>query len=189
MSAGYEETKAVDEAPGELYALMGYFEKPSEIYHACEEFRDAGYKAIDAQTPFPVHGLERAMGLTPTRLPFIVLGGAITGLCSAIALTWYVNWDYPINISGKPPFSYQIYIPIYFELTILFSALSCFFGLWGLCRLPTFFHPTMRHPSFQRTSDDAFMLVIEASDPKYDAQKTRALFEKVGAKGIEEVYS
>ena len=189
MSAGYDETAVVDEAKGELYGLMGYFEKPSEIYHACEEFRDAGYKAFDAQTPFPVHGLENAMGLKPSRLPFVVLTGGITGLLSAIALTWYVNYDYPINISGKPPFSYQIYIPIYFELTILFSALSCFFGLWIMSKLPMFFHGTMRHPAAPRATDDAFMLVIEAKDPKYDATKTRALLEKVGAKGIEEVFS
>ena len=189
MSASYEATH--DEAEStedkELYGVMGFFETPAELYHACEEVRDAGYKAFDAQTPFPVHGLEVAMGLKPTRLPWVVLMGGITGLSSAIALTWYVNWDYPLNISGKPPFSYQIYIPIYFELTVLFSALSCFFGLWIISKLPTFLHPTMTHKSFTRTTDDAFFLIIVARDPKYGSAK--ALLEKLGAKGIEEVFS
>jgi len=174
---------------GPIYGVMGCFDKPAELYHACEELRDAGYRHFDAQTPFPVHGLEKAMGLRPTRLPWFVLTGGLTGLGSAIALTWYCNWDYPLNISGKYPFSYQVYIPIYFELTILFSALTCFFGLWIICGLPRFFHPTMAHKTFQRTTDDGFFLVIEAKDPKFAADKSRALLEKLGAKDVEEVYS
>jgi hypothetical protein len=174
---------------GPIYAIMGYFEKPGDLYHACEEVRDAGYRNFDAQTPFPVHGLEKAMGLRPTRLPWFVLAGGTTGLLSAIALTWYCNWDYPMNISGKYPFSYQVYIPIYFELTVLFSALTCFFGLWAICGLPRFFHPTMTHKAFPKTTDDGFFLIIEAKDPKFDTSKTKSLLEKLGAKAVEEVHS
>ncbi len=173
----------------EVWGIMALFETTAELYHACEELRDAGYRTLDAMTPFPVHGLEKAIGIKPTRLPFLVLGGGITGLSSGIALTYYVNVDYPLNISGKVPFSYHIYIPIYFELTVLLSALTCFFALWALCKLPTFFHPTMRHPSFARSSDDGFFVTIEATDPKYSADKTRALLEKLGAKEVEEVHS
>ena len=189
MSASHEaaQDEGALEAEKELYGVMGYFETPAELYHACEEIRDAGYKAFDAQTPFAVHGLEKAMGLKPTKLPWFVLLGGMTGLASAVALTWYVNYDYPLNISGKPPFSYQIYIPIYFELMVLFSALTCFFGLWIISKLPTFFHPTMTHKSFPRTTDDAFFIIIEARDPKYGSAK--ALLEKLGAKGVEEVFS
>jgi hypothetical protein len=93
--------------------MMGLFETPADLYHACEELRDAGYKGIDAMTPFPVHGLEKALGLQPTRLPFFVLGGGAAGLSSAILLTWYVNWDYPLNISGKVPFMAHLH-PLYF---------------------------------------------------------------------------
>ena len=174
---------------GEVWGMMALFETPAEIYHACEELKEAGYRTLDAMTPFPVHGLEKAMGLKPTRLPFLVLGGGITGLSSGIALTYYVNMDYPLNISGKIPFSYHIFIPVYFELTVLLSALTCFVSLWALCKLPTFFHPTMRHKSFARSSDDGFFVTIEASDPKYNAEKTRALLEKLGAKEVEEVHS
>lgn len=174
---------------GDAWGIMGLFETPAELYHACEELRDAGYKTLDAMTPFPVHGLERAIGLKPTKIPFLALGGGITGLSSGIALTWYVNYDYPLNISGKVPFSYHVYIPVYFELTVLLSALTLFFSLWVMCGLPTFFHPTMRHKSFPRSSDDGFFVTILASDPKYDADETKQLLEKLGAKEVEEVCS
>lgn len=177
-----------DADPGELYGIMGYFETPAALYHACEEIRDAGYKHFDAHTPFPVHGLEKAMGLKPTKLPFLSLAGGITGLASAVALTWYVNYDYPLNISGKAPFSYQIYIPIYFELTVLLTAFATFFGLWALCKLPTFYHPTMKHPKAHRATTDLFFVTIESKDPKYDLGKTKKLLEKVGAKEVEEVF-
>jgi hypothetical protein len=174
---------------GDVWGTMGLFETPAELYHACEELRDAGYKSVDAMTPFPVHGLEKALGLEPSKLPWFVLVGGAVGLSSGIALTWYVNFDYPLNISGKVPFSYHVYIPVYFELTILLSALTCFFTLWVLCKVPTFFHPTMRHKSFPRSSDDGFFVTIEATDPKYDSDEVKALLEKLGAKEVEEVAS
>ncbi len=174
---------------GPVWGTMALFETPADLYHACEELRDAGYKDIDAMTPFPVHGLEKALALPPTKLPWFVLAGGATGLSSGIALTWYVNWDYPLNISGKVPFSYHVYIPVYFELTVLLSALTCFVMLWALCKVPTFFHATMRHKSFARSSDDGFFVTIEATDPKYDAAEVKKLLEKLGAKEIEEVCS
>jgi hypothetical protein len=173
---------------GDAWGMMGLFETPADLYHAAEALRDAGYKDIDAMTPFPVHGLEKALGLKPTKLPFFVLGGGATGLSAGIALTWYVNWDYPLNISGKVPFSYHIYIPVYFELTVLLSALTTFVMVWALCGLPRFFHPTMRHKSFSRATDDGFFITIEATDKKYNAGELKKLLEKLGAVGIEEVH-
>jgi hypothetical protein len=164
---------------------MGLFETPAEITHACEALRDEGYKHFDAHTPFAVHGLEKAMGLPPSRLPFIVLGGGFTGLASAIALAyWTQAVDYPLVIAGKLPFSFQAYIPIFFELTVLFSAFATFFGMWGLNRLPTYYHPVHSYPSFHRASDDAFIVSVEARDPKFDMKKTRELLEKLGAREI-----
>ncbi len=179
----------VEPEKGELWGMLGIFETPQDLYHACEELRDAGYKAIDALTPFPVHGLEKALGLKPSIMPWLVLVGGATGLSSGIALTWYVNWDYPLNISGKAPFSWHVYIPVYFELTILISAFFAFFGLWAVCKLPTFFHAVMRHKQFPRALDDGFFVTVEATDPKYDPKKTRQLLEKLGAKDVEEVHS
>jgi len=176
--------------PSAPFALMGYFLTPAEIHRACEALRDAGYRRFDAHTPFPVHGLEKAMGLKASPLPWLVLGGGATGLVSAILLAWYTQLhDYPLIISGKPSFSYQAFIPIFFELTVLFAALTCFFGLFALGRLPSFFHPTMTHPSFPRATDDAFFISVEASDPKYDSAETRNLLQRLGAQGIREVSS
>lgn len=171
------------------FGTMGYFHTPAELYKACEELRDSGYRRFDAHTPFPVHGLERAMGLPPTKLPWAVLACGTLGLLSGLALVYYVSVDYPLNISGKPSFSWQAYIPILFELTVLISGFGCFFGLWTFCKLPMFYHPTFTHPSFVRASDDVFFISVEASDPKYDAVKTRELLEKLGANEVMEVAS
>ncbi|AKT43935.1 DUF3341 domain-containing protein [Chondromyces crocatus] len=173
---------------GAPYGLMGYFTTPADLFHACESLRDAGYVHFDAHTPFPVHGLEKAMGLKASRLPWFVLLGGFTGLSSAIALAWYTQaYDYPLSISGKLPFSYQVFVPIFFELTILFSALTCFVAVWAFGKLPTFSHPTMTHPAFPRATDDAFFISVEARDPKYDAGSTRRLLEKLGALDVQEV--
>ncbi len=172
----------------EIYGLVGWFATPAELYRACEALRDAGYQRFDAHTPFPVHGLEKAMGLRPTRFSWLVLAGGVTGLVSAIALAWYTQAvDYPLNIGGKPAFAYQAYIPIFFELTILFAALTCFFGIWAVNGLPRFFHPTLTHPSFHRATDDAFFVSVEARDPRFDRAETRRLLQGLGARELEEV--
>jgi hypothetical protein len=177
-------------APAKPFALVGYFNQPNEIYHACEAVRDAGYKDFDAHTPFPVHGLENAMGLKPSRLPWIVLACAITGFSSALLMMiWMTVIDYPLIIGGKPALTLPSYVPIAFELTVLFSAFGCFFGMWGLNRLPLFFHPVMRHPNFGRASDDRFFISIEASDPNYDTIRTRQFLEGIGAREVAEVLS
>lgn len=186
--SGQEASQEAAEATAP-FAIMGYFTTAKDIYHACEALRDAGYSRFDAHTPFPVHGLEKAMGLKPSRLPWLVLCGGITGCVSGILLAWYTQAvDYPLIISGKPAFSYQAFIPVIFELTVLFSALTCFFGLFAISRLPAFFHPTMTHPSFPRATDDAFFVSVEASDPKFDRAETRNLLQRLGAQGITEVF-
>lgn len=169
-------------------AVVGWFETPSALYHACESLRDKGYKDFDAHTPFPVHGLEKAMGLKPSRLPWIVLGGAVTGFLTALSMQWWMGGvDYPLNISGKPGFAIQSSIPILFELTVLLSAFGTFFGLWGLCGLPKLFDPVMQHPSFHKASDDRFFLSVEAKDPKFDSKTVTELLQKLGAHEVEEV--
>jgi hypothetical protein len=164
------------------------FETPTALYRACEGLRDAGYKGFDAHTPFAVHGLEKAMGLPPSRLPWIVLCMGATGLTSAFLMMWWMGGvDYPLNISGKPPFALASSIPIMFELTVLFSAFGCFFGMWGLNRLPTYYHPVFKHPSFGRASDDRFFISVPVEDAKFDRLKTRELLERLGGREVEEV--
>jgi hypothetical protein len=170
------------------YALVGYCETPADLYHACEALRDAGYKHFDAHTPFPVHGLEKAMGLPPSKLPWIVLTAGIMGLIGVIALAYYTQaMAYPHVIGGKEAFSYQAFVPIFFEGTVLLSAFGTFFGLWALNKQPEYFHPVIQHSNFPRASDDLFFISVEARDPKFDLGKTRELLGSLGLKQIEEV--
>jgi len=180
--------KQTPETASKPFGLVGYFDTPADLYHACEKLRDQGYKDFDAHTPFPVHGLENAMGLRPSRLPWIVLACGLTGAGSALLMQiWMTVVDYPLIIGGKPFLTLPSYVPITFELTVLFSAFGTFFGMWGLNKLPRFFHPVMQHPSFGKATDDKFFVSIEATDPKYDSQKTRALLETLGAQELAEV--
>lgn len=170
------------------FALVGHFESPAQLYRACETLRDAGYEHFDAHTPFPVHGLERAMGLPASKLPWVVLCGGTAGLSLAVWLAYYSQevW-YRHNIGGKEAFAIPSLIPIFFELTILLSSFAAFFGLWAMNKQPEFFHPVMQHPSFHRASDDLFFIAVEARDPKYDPVATRALLETLGTRELAEV--
>ncbi len=172
----------------DTWALVGYFDTPKQIYACCEKLRDAGYRDFDAHTPFPVHGLEIAMGLKPSRMPWISLAGGAAGLSLAVWLAFYTQavW-YPQNVGGKAPFAYQAFIPIFFELTVLFAAFATFFGLWAVNKLPMFFHPVMQHPSFPRATDDKFFIAVEAKDAKFHPIDTRALLEQLGAKELMEI--
>ena len=172
------------------WGIVAEFESPAAIFKAAEKITAQGYTKVDAHTPFPVHGLEQAMGLPPSKLPWIVLGSGLTGFAAAVLMQWWMlAIDYPQNISGKPFFAYQAYVPVTFELTVLFSAFACFFGMWGLNMLPRWHHPVFQHKSWPRATDDAFLLSIEVRDPKFDAVETRRLLESLGAKEIEEVLS
>ncbi len=172
------------------FGVVAVFDTPGELYHACEALRDAGYKSFDAHTPFPVHGLEHAMGIPASKIPWISLAGGIFGLTGMIWLAYYSQQQaYPLNISGKEPFSWQAFVPLFFEMTILFCALFTFFGLWGMNKLPTFWHPVMTHPKFPSATDDKFLISVEAKDPKYDLTATGALLAKHGAHDVEEVMS
>jgi hypothetical protein len=170
------------------FALVGYVDTPAELYHACEEIRDAGYKSWDAHTPFPVHGLDKAMGLPPSRLGWVVLCAGLCGLAGVFGLAYYTQQvAYAHVIGGKEAFSYQAFIPIFFEGTVLFSAFGAFFGVWVLNKAPEFFHPVMQHPSFDRATDDKFFVSIEARDGKFDRQATKEFLVKLGFKEVEEV--
>jgi hypothetical protein len=170
------------------FALVGAWRTPAELYRACEALRDAGYQQFDAHTPFPVHGLEKAMGLRASRLPWIVLLCGLIGGTGAFALqTWAHLSGYPQVISGKPLFAFQAYVPITFELTVLFAAFGTFFGVWGLSRLPRLFHPVMQHPAFSGATDDRFLVSIEGADARFDHERTRALLLELGAHDVQEV--
>lgn len=175
-------------AEKKTWGLLAEFETPQIIYTACESVRDEGFKHWDALTPFPVHGLDRAMGIPPSKVPWIVLGMAIFGMLAGFTIQWWTTAiDYPIMIAGKPFFSWPAWIPVTFELTILLGSFGAVFGMFGLNRIPTFNHPLFNSERFARVTDDRFFIAIEATDPLYDAKKTKKLLQKLGATHVEEV--
>ncbi|WP_426745466.1 DUF3341 domain-containing protein [Myxococcus faecalis] len=170
------------------HAVVGYCRTPSELFLACAALRDGGYTRFDAHTPFPVHGLEKAMGVAQSRLPFIVLVMGLLGGGGGLALQWWTSAvDYPLVIGGKPFFALEFAVPVTFELTILLAAFGTFFGLWALCRLPRFFDPVMQHPEFGRATDDLFFICVETADPRFHPDQTRALLERHGVQDLKEV--
>ena len=174
--------------PPRNWGLMAQYESAADIYSACEEVRDAGYSKWDACTPFAVHGLDKAMGLKPSNLPWLVFfGGLFGGTFGMSFMIWVSAIDYPLNIGGKPLLSIPAFIPVTFELTVLFSVFSAFFGLWFLCGLPKLFHPLFSNKSFEKVTDDKFFIVVEAEDPKFDLSMTKTLLEQTGATFVEEV--
>ena len=179
-------TNAADECCGsKVFGLVAEYDSPAELLAAVKAIRAAGFTRIDTHTPFPVHGMDKAMGLSDTKLPWVVLCGGLTGTASAIALQWWMNgFDYPFRIGGKPFISYQAYVPIGFELTVLLSAITTVLTLLAMCMLPRPYHPLFTHPRFARFSDDGFFLSIEAADPRWDEANARAALEKAGGKEI-----
>lgn len=175
-------------AQPKTFALIAEFTTPGELYHACEKVRDAGYTRWDAHTPFPVHGLEKAMGLKPSPLPFIVFIGAMTGAAGGFVLQkWVSGSAYKLVISGKPLFSWPAFIPITFELGVICGALSALLGMFALNQLPRLHHPLFNSKRFERASDDRFFISIESADPKFDLDGTRKFLEGLHPAAVESV--
>jgi hypothetical protein len=170
----------------QTYGILAEYESAHAIYEACKKVRDAGYQKWDACTPFPVHGLEKAMGLKASVLPWAVLVAGITGgVLMTIFMVWVAAYDYPLNIGGKPTWSLPAFVPPAFEMTILFAALTAVFGMFFLNRLPTLHHPLFNSKRFERVTDDRFFIVIETQDPQFEMTKTQKLLEDTGAVKLE----
>ena len=175
-------------ASKKLHALLIEFDSPSLLMEAAEKCRDEGFKNWDVHTPFPVHGMDDAMGIRGTRLPFLVLAAGATGLGLATLMQWWMNAvDYPFIISGKPLFGIPANIPIMFELTVLLSAFAAFFGMWILNGLPRWHNPLFTNRRFRRATQDRYYIVIEARDPKFNLEHTRNFMASLGGSVVEEV--
>ena len=168
------------------YGLIAEFENPADTMHAAEKVRDAGFRRWDVFTPYPVHGMDRAMGLKNSRVGWFSFIGGVTGYTTGMLMIWYMNaFDYAIPVGGKPFFSPFFAFPPSYELTILFGAFGALFGMLFLNRLPRLHHPLLKHPRFELATHDRFFLVIETDDPNFRETETRRLLESMGSKRVE----
>jgi len=174
--------------PDKVYAVMGDFAEPDELVEAGRKIRSLGYTKLDAMSPFPVHGIDEALAIPRSKIGWIVICAAITGILTAQGLFYYVGViNYPLVIGGKPLFDFTFTIPPTFELAVLFSSLCTFLCTWGLSGLPRLYHPSLNYKKAHAASDDRFILVIESDDPKFDPQQTAADLAGVGAENVEVV--
>jgi hypothetical protein len=171
-----------------IYGVMGEFGDPAELIHAVEKIREAGYRRVNAYSPFPVEGLSEAMGLKHNMVPLICLLGGLTGGIGGFFFQYWVNViAYPINIGGRPLNSWPAFIPVTFELTILGASLAAVFGMLALNKLPQPHHPVFNVHRFTHASSDRFFVCIEAKDPKFHLEEVARLLQEVHAHHITEV--
>lgn len=174
------------EAGVPVHGMMAEYATPSGVYHAAEEFRDAGYTCWDVHTPFPIHGIEEAMGVKPTVLPAVIAFVGLSGAGLGMLMQWWMSAvDFRLVVQGKPFFSWQAFIPITFELGILSAAFTALLGMLAMNGLPRHHHPLMKKDRFLRTTQDLFIICVEARDPKFEPEQTRRLFESTGGTAID----
>lgn len=175
---------------GELHGLLAEFDTPGELIAAARKVKNAGYTEFDCYSPFPVHGIDDAMGIKRTRLPLMVFAGGVAGFLGGVLLQWWMNaYDWPWNVGGKPTWSIPANIPIAYETTILLSVLTTFFGMWAANKLPQVWHPFFRLERFATVTDDGLFLGIEAGDKRFELEQTKQLLVAAGATHVEECYT
>ncbi len=168
--------------------MLAEFGSTGELVHAAEKMREGGYKNYDCHSPFPIHGMDKAMGLRRSPVGYIVGFCGTCGLLFMIWLTWYASaYDYPLVISGKPYFSWQAYVPVFFAITVLVSAFGAFLGMLAINKLPRPNHPLFESDRFCQFSDDKFFVTVESLDPQYDPSRVKAFLESIGGKNVEVV--
>jgi hypothetical protein len=171
-----------------VYGYLAEFGSASALYKAAEKVRDAGFRKWDCHSPYPIHGLDGAMGMKRSILPWFVFFGGTLGLATGFSLAYITQVEiYPTVVQGKPAnlFTVPAFFPIMFELTILFSGFTTLFGLLALMKLPRLNHPLFASRQFHRATDDGFFISLEARDPKFHPDKTRGFLEEIGGKSIE----
>jgi hypothetical protein len=171
-----------------LHGLMAEFDDPNALLAAANRAREAGYTRLDAYSPFPIEELHEALGFHHTKLPLIVLLGGLTGCLAGFAMQyWMAAVDYPINVAGRPLNSWPMFIPVTFEMTVLFAALSAVVGMIALNGLPMPYHPVFNVPRFALASRDRFFLCIEARDPRFEYHGTWRFLESLHPREVADV--
>ena len=178
--------EAVTEA--QEYGILAEFTTPEKLMHACAKVRDKGFSLWDAHTPFPIHGLDKAMGLKRSWVSAFVAVLGFSGAILGMLMQWWVaEKAYPLVISGKPFFSWPAFIPITFECGVLGGASGAVLGMLIMAGLPRHHHPLFNSERFKKATDDTFFISIEAQDPEYDATQTPRFLEEIGASHVEAV--
>ena len=171
-----------------VYGLMAEFDNPTDLLKATKDARSAGYRKMDAYTPYPIEDIAEALGFEKTRIPLIVLIGAILGGLSGYLLQYWISAiSYPENIGGRPFQSWPAFIIVTFEMTILFGGISAVVGMLALNGLPMPYHPVFNNPRFTAATRDRFFLCIEAADPKFDREGTLKFLNGLQAVDVAEV--
>jgi Alternative complex III, ActD subunit len=172
-----------------LFGLLAEFKSAQALLDAVLRAKSAGYSTMDAFTPYPVEEIsEEIENHKKSKVPLLVLLGGATGMLSAVALQyWTAAVDYPVNVGGRPPFSWPAFIPVTFELTILFAAFSAVIGMLALNGLPKPYHPVFNVAAFERALQDRYFLLIESSDPQFDVETTRGFLRDLGSKEVHDV--
>jgi len=178
----------MSERRSQLFGVMGEFSTPEDLLAATKKAREAGYKHVEAYTPFPVEGLSEAVGFKWTAVPLITLMGGVGGGLTGFGLQyWVAAITYPINIGGRPLNSWPAFIPVTFELTVLGASIFAVFGMLALNKLPQPYHPVFNVERFAQASTDKFFLCIEARDPKFDLVETSKFLQSLHAQHVNEV--
>ena len=166
--------------------ILAEFENPAQLLHAAEKLKNAGYKKFDCHSPFPIHGMDEAMGMKRSPLGWIVGVVAFIALFGGFTLEWWTSTiEYPLVISGKPFFSYQAYGPVAFALMVLLSAFTALFGMMALNKLPMWYHRFFDSEKTAKITNDGFVVSIDTDDPNFDQIKTKSFLEKIGGKNLE----
>jgi len=174
--------------PTELYGLAAEYETPEQVLAATSAAHQAGYRRMDAYTPYPVEGLDAMLGQPPSRLGFVVLAVGIGALIAGFFMQWYASVEFwPLNVGGRPLNSWPNFIVITFEITVLLSALTAAGVMLARNGLPRLHHSIFNTPGFERVSRDRFFLCIESADPTFDERDTRAFLEQTDAVAVTEV--
>jgi len=172
----------------DLFGLAAEYDTPEQVLAAANAARKAGYRSMDAYTPYPVEGLDAALGQPTSRLGFVVLLVGLAGIALGFGMQWYASVEfYPLNVGGRPLNSWPNFIVITFEITVLLSALTAAFGMLARNGLPQPYHSIFNTPGFERATRDRYFLCIEAADAKFDRSDTRTFLEHTGALTVSEV--
>jgi hypothetical protein len=175
-------------AYGKYYGAVGDFATPEDLLRAIRTARAAGYTRLEAYTPFPIHGIDEALGERRSPLGRIVIVCAALGFSAAVLLQWWTGAvDYPLVVAGKPLFAVEPSVPIIFELAVLLSAFGAVIGMLALNKLPTYYHPVFNFSRWPGATNDRFLLAIEASDPKFNPETARSLLDSLGSSHTEVV--